>query len=123
MADYNSVVDGEAIIKTALNNFGRVDVLINNAGILRDKSIVKLSDADWGKDDVLLLLWPLKKLHIELFLLKKVKPPLLLDLILAVHLKGSFKTTQAAFPIFKKQGYGRIIMTTSNSGLYGLSFI
>lgn len=56
MADYNSVVDGEAIIKTALNNFGRVDVLINNAGILRDKSIVKLSDADWGKDDVLLLL-------------------------------------------------------------------
>lgn len=42
-----------------------------------------------------------------------------LDLVHAVHLKGSFKTTQAAFPIFKKQGYGRIIMTSSNSGLYG----
>lgn len=42
-----------------------------------------------------------------------------LDLVHAVHLKGGFKTTQAAFPIFKKQGYGRIIMTSSNSGLYG----
>lgn len=41
------------------------------------------------------------------------------DIIQDVHLKGSFKTTQAAFPIFKKQGYGRVIMTTSNSGLYG----
>ncbi|XP_057653667.1 peroxisomal multifunctional enzyme type 2-like isoform X1 [Diorhabda carinulata] len=41
------------------------------------------------------------------------------DLIHNVHLKGSFKTTQAAFPIFKKQKYGRIIMTASNSGLYG----
>lgn len=41
------------------------------------------------------------------------------DLVHDVHLKGSFKTTQAAFPIFKKQGFGRIIMTSSNSGLYG----
>lgn len=36
-----------------------------------------------------------------------------------VHLKGSFKTTQAAWPIFKEQQYGRIIMTSSTSGLYG----
>lgn len=42
-----------------------------------------------------------------------------LNLILDVHLKGSFKTTQAAWPIFKKQNYGRIIMTASNSGIYG----
>lgn len=42
-----------------------------------------------------------------------------LNLILDVHLKGSFSTTQAAWPIFKKQGFGRIIMTTSNSGIYG----
>lgn len=48
VADYNSVVDGEKIIKTAMDNFGRVDVVINNAGILRDKSFAKLSDADWG---------------------------------------------------------------------------
>lgn len=36
-----------------------------------------------------------------------------------VHLKGSFKCTQAAWPIFKKQNYGRIVMTSSTSGLYG----
>ncbi|CAG9766389.1 unnamed protein product [Ceutorhynchus assimilis] len=88
VADYNSVIDGEKLIKTALDNFGRVDILINNAGILRDKSLVKLTDQDW-------------------------------DLVHQVHLKGSFKTTQAAFPIMKKQNFGRIIMTSSNSGLYG----
>lgn len=47
--DYNSVVEGEKIVKTALDAFGRIDVLINNAGILRDKSFVKISDQDWGK--------------------------------------------------------------------------
>lgn len=44
VADYNSVVEGEKIIKTALDNFGRIDILINNAGILRDKSFLKMSD-------------------------------------------------------------------------------
>ncbi|VEN53329.1 unnamed protein product [Callosobruchus maculatus] len=88
VANYDSVVEGEKIIKTALDNFGKVDILINNAGILRDKSLVKMTDHDW-------------------------------DLIHAVHLKGSFKTSQAAFPVFKKQGYGRIIMTSSTAGLYG----
>lgn len=48
MADYNSVEHGEKILKTALDNFGRVDVLINNAGILRDKSFARISDTDWG---------------------------------------------------------------------------
>lgn len=88
VADYNSVVDGDKIVQTALDNFGRIDILINNAGILRDKSFARISDQDW-------------------------------DLVHAVHLKGSFKTTQAAFPVMKKQGFGRIIMTASNSGLYG----
>ncbi|XP_014086030.1 peroxisomal multifunctional enzyme type 2 isoform X1 [Bactrocera oleae] len=41
------------------------------------------------------------------------------DLINAVHLKGSFKCTQAAWPYMRKQNYGRIIMTSSNSGIYG----
>lgn len=87
-ANYDSVTDGEKIIKTALDNYGRVDILVNNAGILRDRSFAKVSDQD-------------------------------LNLILDVHLKGSFKTTQAAWPIFKKQNFGRIIMTASNSGVYG----
>ncbi|XP_046970039.1 peroxisomal multifunctional enzyme type 2 [Vanessa cardui] len=88
VADYNSVVEGEKIIKTALDNFGRIDILINNAGILRDKSFQKMSDQDW-------------------------------DLVHAVHLKGAFKTTQAAWETFKKQKFGRVIMTSSNAGLLG----
>ncbi|KAL0278525.1 UNVERIFIED_CONTAM: hypothetical protein PYX00_000330 [Menopon gallinae] len=88
VANYDSVEFGEKIIQTAIDNFGRVDILINNAGILRDKSFARISDTDW-------------------------------DLIQKVHLKGSFKTTQAAWPYFKKQNYGRIIMTSSTSGIYG----
>ncbi|XP_055374780.1 peroxisomal multifunctional enzyme type 2 [Condylostylus longicornis] len=86
--NYNSVTDGDKIIETAINNFGRVDIVINNAGILRDKSFANISEKDW-------------------------------DLIQDVHVKGSFKTTQAAWPYFKKQKYGRIILTASNSGIYG----
>jgi len=86
--DYNSVVEGGKIIDTALQNFGRVDVVVNNAGILRDKSFARISQADW-------------------------------DIIQDVHLKGSFITSQAAWPHFRKQKYGKIIVTSSNSGLYG----
>lgn len=46
--DYNSVVDGEKLVQTALENFGRIDVVVNNAGILRDKSFARISDQDWG---------------------------------------------------------------------------
>ncbi|CAB3362431.1 Hypothetical predicted protein [Cloeon dipterum] len=88
VADYNSVEDGHKIVETAVSAFGRIDILINNAGILRDKSFARISDQDW-------------------------------DLVHAVHLRGAFKTTQAAWPHFKKQGYGRIVMTASNSGLLG----
>ncbi|XP_030379354.1 peroxisomal multifunctional enzyme type 2 [Scaptodrosophila lebanonensis] len=88
VADYNSVIDGAKVIDSAIKAFGRVDILINNAGILRDRSIVKTTDQDW-------------------------------DLVHDVHLKGSFKCTQAAFPHMKAQNFGRIIMTSSNSGVYG----
>lgn len=88
VADYNNVVEGEKIIKTALDNFGRIDILINNAGILRDRSFTKMSDQDW-------------------------------DLIHLVHLKGAFKTTHAAWEHFRKQKYGRVIMTSSNAGIFG----
>lgn len=87
-ASYDSVIDGDKIIKTAIDNYGRVDILVNNAGILRDKSFAKISDHDW-------------------------------DAVVDVHLKGSFKTTQAAWSIFKAQKYGRIIMTSSTSGIFG----
>lgn len=44
VANYNSVTEGEKIIETAIEHFGRVDILINNAGILRDKSFARISD-------------------------------------------------------------------------------
>lgn len=47
VANYDSVEDGEAIVRTALDAFGRIDILINNAGILRDKSLLKMTEADW----------------------------------------------------------------------------
>jgi len=47
VANYDSVENGEAIIRTALDNFDRVDVLVNNAGILRDASFAKMTDEDW----------------------------------------------------------------------------
>ncbi len=79
---------GQAIVKTALDAFGKVDILINNAGILRDKTFMKMEDEDWNK-------------------------------VMAVHLNGAYNVTKAAFPVMRENNYGRIIMTTSNTGLYG----
>ena len=47
VANHDSVTDGERIIQCALDNFGRLDVVINNAGILRDKSFHKMTEEDW----------------------------------------------------------------------------
>lgn len=47
LANHDSVTDGEKIVQNALDCFGRVDVLVNNAGILRDKTFHKMEDADW----------------------------------------------------------------------------
>ncbi|GFY59938.1 hypothetical protein TNIN_378221 [Trichonephila inaurata madagascariensis] len=88
VADYNSVEEGEKIVKTAIDNFGRIDILINNAGILRDRAFTNISVEDW-------------------------------DLVHRVHLRGSFMITKAAWPYFRKQKYGRVIMTASGAGIYG----
>lgn len=48
VANYDSVLDGAKIIKTAIDAFGRIDVVVNNAGILRDVSFAKMTDAQWG---------------------------------------------------------------------------
>ena len=86
MANYDSVEHGEKIIATAIQKYGKIDVLINNAGILRDITIKNMTDKDW-------------------------------DIIMAVHLTGAYKTTRAAWPYFRKQRYGRVINTSSSSGL------
>lgn len=88
MANYDSVENGDKIIETAIQNFGRIDVLINNAGILRDISFKNMKDEDW-------------------------------DLIMKVHVKGSYKCARAAWPHFRKQKYGRVINTASAAGLFG----
>ncbi|KAJ3862163.1 hypothetical protein EV359DRAFT_45739 [Lentinula novae-zelandiae] len=84
----SSVTDGNAVIQSALDAFSGVTILINNAGILRDKGFKNMTDQEW-------------------------------DQITEVHLKGAFACTKAAWPIFRKQKFGRIINTASAAGLYG----
>jgi 3-hydroxyacyl-CoA dehydrogenase/3a,7a,12a-trihydroxy-5b-cholest-24-enoyl-CoA hydratase len=84
----DSVNDGEKIIQAALDHFGRVDIVVNNAGILRDVSFGKMTDEDW-------------------------------DAVIEVHLRGAYKVTQAAWNYMREANFGRIIMTSSSSGIYG----
>ncbi len=79
---------GTAIVQQALDAFGRIDVVVCNAGILRDRSFHKMTEDEW-------------------------------DSVLKVHLYGTFNVTRAAMPHFRKQEYGRVIVTTSVTGLYG----
>ncbi|CAG5125521.1 unnamed protein product [Candidula unifasciata] len=88
VANYDSVENGDKVVQTALDAYGRIDVVVNNAGILRDKTFARLSEEDW-------------------------------DIVHRVHLKGSFLVTRAAWPHMRKQGFGRIIMISSTSGIYG----
>jgi len=91
VADCHSVSDdvsAQAIIQGALERFGRADILINNAGFLRDRSLLKMTTDDF-------------------------------DMILKVHLYGPFFLARAVLPSMRQNNYGRIVMVTSTSGLYG----
>jgi len=85
VAKYTEV---EAMVQQAMEQWGRVDILINNAGILRDKSFTKGSLEDF-------------------------------QLVVDVHLMGTVNCTKAVWEIMREQAYGRIVVTTSSSGLYG----
>jgi NAD(P)-dependent dehydrogenase (short-subunit alcohol dehydrogenase family) len=91
VANYDGVhtwEGGETIVQTAIDAFGKVDIVVNNAGILRDTSFAKLDQAA-------------------------------LDMVLKVHLYGGFHVARAAWPHLRENNYGRVINTTSGSGLYG----
>ena len=91
VADGSSVATpegGEALVNTAIDAFGRVDIVINNAGILRDKTFHNMT-------------------------------PDLLEPVIDVHLKGAFYVTRPAWIKMREQGYGRVVNTSSNSGILG----
>ncbi len=92
IADGANVTDDAqvaAMVKAAMDKWGRVDILVNNAGILRDKTFHKMTMADFRA-------------------------------VIDVHLVGSAICTHAVWPIMRDQAYGRVICTSSPSGLHGI---
>ncbi len=90
-ANGTSVSDADGVqrmIDETMNRYGQIDIMIANAGILRDRSFSKMTIED-------------------------------IDLVLDVHLRGTFLPIKAAWDIMKAQAYGRIVVTTSSTGLYG----
>jgi NAD(P)-dependent dehydrogenase (short-subunit alcohol dehydrogenase family) len=90
-ANHDSVATsegGQAIVQAAIDAFGRVDIVVNNAGILRDKAFHNMDDA-------------------------------MIQSVIDVHLKGAFYVSQPAYRLMREQGYGRIVNTSSASGLFG----
>jgi len=83
-----SAEDGDTVVKAAIDAYGRIDIIINNAGILRDKAFSNMDDRMFMQ-------------------------------VLNVHLRGTYKVSKAAWPYMLKQKYGRIVNTTSTSGIYG----
>jgi len=83
-----TVEGGKAIVQTAIDAYGKVDIVVNNAGILRDKSFHNME-------------------------------PAMVDTVIDVHLRGAFHVTQPAWLHMREQSYGRIVNTSSNSGILG----
>ena len=91
VANYDSVADADGaanVIKTAVDEFGKVDGVVSNAGILRDGTFHKMPFENW-------------------------------DAVLKVHLYGGFNVIRAAWPHFREQSFGRVVVATSTSGLFG----
>jgi NAD(P)-dependent dehydrogenase (short-subunit alcohol dehydrogenase family) len=91
LANTASVTDLDAVkamIDEVMGEWGRIDVVVNNAGILRDKTFAKMDLANWHA-------------------------------VIEVHLTGSVNVTKCVWPIMVEQNYGRLVMTTSTSGLFG----
>jgi NAD(P)-dependent dehydrogenase (short-subunit alcohol dehydrogenase family) len=89
--NYDSVADAKSaanIVKTAVDSFGTVDVVVNNAGVLRDKTFHNMTVEDF-------------------------------DFVVKVHFLGTAYVTHAAWPILRNKAYGRVVVTSSNSGIYG----
>lgn len=78
----------EAMVAETVARWGSIDIVVNNAGILRDRTFAKMDLDDFAA-------------------------------VIDVHLMGSVNVTKAAWPHMREQGYGRIVFTTSSSGLYG----
>lgn len=87
-ADVSNQAQVEDMVAKTIEAWGRTDILINNAGILRDSSFAKASMEDFRK-------------------------------VVDVHLMGAANCSRAVWGVMREAGYGRILMTTSNSGLYG----
>jgi len=91
IANGASVADDAGVahlVKQTTDAFGRIDILVANAGILRDKTFAKMELKDF-------------------------------DAVMAVHLMGTVKPVKAMWQMMRDQQYGRIIVTTSSTGLYG----
>ncbi|HSI02772.1 MAG TPA: SDR family oxidoreductase [Reyranella sp.] len=89
--NYDSVADPRTaanIVKTAVDAFGTVDIVVNNAGVLRDKTFHNMTIEDF-------------------------------DFVVKVHFLGTAYVTHAAWPILRAKAYGRVVVTSSNSGIYG----
>lgn len=86
--DVTRFEDMRFLAEQAIGTYGHVDILINNAGILRDRSFAKMDLEDFR-------------------------------LVMDVHLMGAVNITKALWPYMQAERYGRIVMTTSSSGLYG----
>ena len=87
-ADVSDEAQVKAMVDQAMAEWGRVDVVVANAGILRDKTFIKMEMDDFRK-------------------------------VLDVHLMGTVHCAKAVWSIMREQGYGRLVFTTSSSGMYG----